>query len=101
MLTTFRTLVCCIALVCFSTIASAQPPRMTPQQVIATAKPAIEARFPGTTKNHTLVAYVIPDGGYWTVFFLYPGQPEHPNHGEPFALVRDSDGKVVGVSVMP
>jgi hypothetical protein len=99
-LTTFRILFCCVALMCSGAIALAQPPRMTTQQVVAAAKPAIEARFPGATKNHNLVAHVTTDG-YWTVFFVHPGQPDRPKRGEPVAHVRDSDGKVVDVSLAP
>ena len=98
--TTSRILFCCIALTLCAVIAVAQPARMTAQQVVAAARPAIEARFPGSTKNHGLVAHVITDG-YWTVFFVHPGQPDHPKRGEPVAHIRDSDGKVVDVSVAP
>src|SRR6266480_4586031 len=100
MLTNLRILVCCVGLECSVAIALAQPTRMTKQQVIAVGQPAIEARFPGATKDHRLVAHIITDG-YWTVFFLHPGQPDRPRRGEPIAHVRDSDGKVVDVSVAP
>ena len=99
-LTNLRILVCCVGLVCSVAITLAQPTRMTKQQVIAAAQPAIEARFPGATKDHRLVAYIITDG-YWTVFFLHPGQADRPRRGEPIAHVKDSDGKVVDVSVAP
>ena len=75
-------------------------PRMSEQQVIAAARPVIEARFRGATKSHQLVAHVITDG-FWTIFFVHRGQPDRPKHGEPVAHVRDSDGKVVDVSVAP
>jgi hypothetical protein len=89
-----------VVLICLlASVAAQAAPRMTQQQVIAAARPALEARFPGA-RSHRLVAHEITDG-FWTVFYVHPGEPDRPKRGEPFAHVRDSDGKVVVLSVVP
>jgi hypothetical protein len=86
---------CCVA----ATSADAKP-RMSELEVVAVGKRAIEARFPGTTKNRTFGAFIITDG-YWAVFSPHPGQTNPLKRGEPVAEVRDSDGKAVSVYRAP
>jgi hypothetical protein len=62
-------------------------PRMSKLEVVAIGKRAIEARFPGATKNRTFDAVVITDG-YWAVFSSHPGQPNPLKRGEPVADVK-------------
>jgi hypothetical protein len=97
----FRALVCCAGAVCCIAATSAHAkPRMSEPEVIAVGKRAIEARFPGATKNRIFGAFIITDG-YWAVFSPHRDQPNPLKRGEPIAEVRDSDGKVVNVYRAP
>jgi hypothetical protein len=99
--TKLRLLCCClITTYCVAATSTEAKPRMSKLEVVAIGKRAIEARFPGATKNRTFDAFVITDG-YWAVFSPHPGQPNPLKRGEPVADVRDSDGKVGNVYRAP
>jgi hypothetical protein len=93
----FWALVLAVLLVCRFGFAESEPGmRMTKEQVLAVALPAIEARFPGTTKHRSFHAYV-ERPGIWGVYVPHPDRPNIRDTGDPSTEVRDRDGKVLKV----
>ena len=69
---------------------------MTKQEAIAVGMQAIEARFPGATKNWSFDATF--DDGVWGVAGILPHRPPGlRGGGMPTAEIRDKDGAVLKV----
>ena len=83
---------------CIAAFATAELPKthMTKQEAIAVAVRAIEARFPGATKNRSFDATF--QDGVWGVSGVIPNRPPGLlGGGMPTAEIRDRDGAVLKV----
>src|SRR5437870_11537119 len=83
---------------CITALATAEPAKthMTKQEAITLAVRAIEARFPGATKNWSFDANF--QDGVWGVSGIIPNRPPRLlGGGMPTAEIRDRDGSVLKV----
>ena len=83
---------------CIAAFASAESPKthMTKGEAIAVAVRAIEARFPGATKNWSFDAML--QGDVWDVASVIPNRPPKLlGGGMPTVEIRDRDGAVLKV----
>ena len=74
----------------------ATKPRMTEQQVLDIATPALSERFPAAFKTHQPYCAQFSHGDWWVLGTVPKGVR---GGGAPEATVRDSDGKILTMSL--